>query len=300
MKLAQEKIDARGTTQIKAIFPIHPLGYCIDHDLLDSFCEKNNLIQLNDVCESLGSRRGKLHAGETGLASTFSFYFSHHITTMEGGGVATNDLGFADDLRAIRSHGWSRDRSDVISWKNNYASTLATQSISENQLKFQFITTGYNLRPMEIQAAIGIEQLRDLDDFVIKRRNIARYIKSLLDDTIFEVIDGGTLNKIELENAHSWMFICIRINKPITNEFRKKLDDLLEKHEIESRPVLTGNFLDQPVMHRMLGTPKPLEFPVAQSVSTNYFMVSSHHDLTRQQIEYLGESLRTISLQLLI
>jgi CDP-6-deoxy-D-xylo-4-hexulose-3-dehydrase len=300
MQLAQEKIDVGGTTQIKAIFPIHPLGYCIDHDLLDSFCEKNNLIQLNDVCESLGSRRGKLHAGETGLASTFSFYFSHHITTMEGGGVATNDLGFADDLRAIRSHGWSRDRSDVISWKNNYASTLATQSISENQLKFQFITTGYNLRPMEIQAAIGIEQLRDLDDFVIKRRNIARYIKSLLDDTIFEVIDGGTLNKIELENAHSWMFICIRINKPITNEFRKKLDDLLEKHEIESRPVLTGNFLDQPVMHRMLGTPKPLEFPVAQSVSTNYFMVSSHHDLTRQQIEYLGESLRTISLQLLI
>ena len=292
--LAQEKIDA-GKGQIKAIFPIHPLGYCIDHKLLEDFCEKNNLIQLNDVCESLGSWRGKLHAGVTGLASSFSFYFSHHITTMEGGGVATNDLAFADDLRAIRSHGWSRDRSDVLKWKGNYESALATNSITENQLKFQFITTGYNVRPMEIQAAIGLEQLKDLDDFVTKRRVIAKHIKDSLIGTIFEVIDGGTLNEAKFENHHSWMFICIRINKLLTYELRNRLDDLLEEKEIESRPVLTGNFLDQPVMHRMAGMPDPLEFPVAQLVSTNYFMVSSHHDLSGEQVAYLGKSLKFIA-----
>lgn len=294
LKSAQVKIDS-GASKIKAIFPIHPLGYCIDHKLLEDFCKKNNLIQLNDVCESLGSWRGELHAGVTGLASSFSFYFSHHITTMEGGGVATNDLSLADDLRAIRSHGWSRDRSDVLKWKSNYASPLATNSITENQLKFQFITTGYNLRPMEIQAAIGIEQLKDLDEFVTKRRVIAKHVKNSLVGTIFEVIDGGTLNDIKLENQHSWMFICIRINKLLTHELRKHLDDLLEQYEIESRPVLTGNFLDQPVMHRMAGMPDPSEFPIAQSVSANYFMVSSHHDLSDEQVKYLGKSLKLIA-----
>jgi CDP-6-deoxy-D-xylo-4-hexulose-3-dehydrase len=299
LQLAQQKIDTVGNTKpIKAIFPIHPLGYCIDHNLLDSFCKKNNLIQLNDVCESLGSRRGSLHAGTTGLASSFSFYFSHHITTMEGGGVATNDLDLVDDLRAMRSHGWSRDRSDVISWKNKYSSSLTTQGISENQLKFQFVTTGYNLRPMEIQAAIGIEQLKDLDSFVTKRRNIAKHIRNSLIDTAFEVIDGGALEITELEQSHSWMFICIRVNKLMNQEIRKNLDVLLEHFEIESRPALTGNFLDQPVMRQIYGESESTKFQVAQLVSSNYFMVSSHHDLSDEQIDYLGTSLRSISIKL--
>jgi len=294
---AQTKINEG--VPVKAIFPIHPLGYCIDHNLLDDFCKKNSLIQINDVCEAIGSRRGNLHAGVTGLASSFSFYFSHHITTMEGGGVATNDRNFADDIRAIRSHGWSRDRSDVLKWKKEYISNLATNSISENQLKFQFITTGYNLRPMEIQAAIGIEQIKDLDSFIVRRRSIAKSVKLALEDTIFDVIDGGTLSNLITESHHSWMFICIRVNQSLTPEIRKKLDSFLENYEIESRPVLTGNFLEQPVMIRMNGMPNPSEFPVAELITTNYFMVSSHHDLSDDQVEYLGKSLKEISLKLL-
>jgi CDP-6-deoxy-D-xylo-4-hexulose-3-dehydrase len=217
---------------------------------------------------------------------------------MEGGGVATNDLELADDLRAMRSHGWSRDRSDVLRWKKEYSSSLTTQEISENQLKFQFVSTGSNLRPMEIQAAIGIEQLKDLDDFVIRRRNIARHVKNSLIDTIFEVLDGGTLGNAELEPSHSWMFICIRVNKLMSYEIRKKLDALLERYEIESRPVLTGNFLDQPVMRQIYGESESIKFPIAQQVSSNYFMVSSHHELSTDQIHYLGASLRTISRKL--
>ena len=296
LDLAQELINK--STGIKAIFPIHPLGFAINHNHLNNFCVKNNIIQINDVCESLGSWRDNVHAGTFGLASSFSFYFSHHITTMEGGGIATNSSELADDIRAMRSHGWSRDRSDVISWKNKFQSELSTSLISQNQLKFQFITTGYNFRPLEIEAAIGIEQLKDLDSFIKRRRYIAKYIKDELEGTIFEVVDAGTLNHESTEENHSWMFICLRVNKKMTKEIKIKLDRLLEKYEIESRPVLTGNFLAQPVMRLLKGMPEPSLFPSAQFISTNYFMVSSHHDLTDLQIDYLATSLKKISVDI--
>jgi CDP-6-deoxy-D-xylo-4-hexulose-3-dehydrase len=280
---------------IRAIFSIHPLGYAIDPITLNKFCDQNNLIQINDVCESLGSWRDKVHAGTTGIASSFSFYFSHHITTMEGGGVATNQLNIADDVRAIRSHGWSRDRSDVEKWNKRNNANLLTQNISKNQLKFQFITTGYNIRPLEIQAAIGIEQLKDLDSFILRRRSIAKFVNSKLENSLFEVIHGGSLANIESEKFHSWMLIPIKINKKLSTNDRKKIDELLEKFEIESRPVLTGNFLNQPAMQKINNLPTPDNFPNAQLISSNYFMVGAHHDLTDEQINYLGDSLKLIA-----
>jgi CDP-6-deoxy-D-xylo-4-hexulose-3-dehydrase len=280
---------------IKAIFPIHPLGFSIDHFALTDFCKKNSLIQINDVCESLGSWRNGIHAGVSGIASSFSFYFSHHITTMEGGGVATDSLDFADDLRAIRSHGWSRDRSDVDVWSRDFEESLLTSGVSANQNKFQFITTGYNIRPMEIQAAIGIEQLKDLDKFVQKRREVAREVREILIGTCFDVVDGGTFNSHETEEQHSWMLLCIRVNKELNPTERAKIESQLETFGIESRPVLTGNFLNQRAMKRIPGMPHGSEFPIAEEISRKCFMVGSHHDLAKEQISYLGKSLRTIA-----
>jgi len=285
----------RENKNVKAIFPIHPLGYGINHKKLDNFCHKNNLLQINDVCESLGSWQGKVHSGTTGLASSFSFYFSHHITTMEGGGIATNSLKFADDLRSIRSHGWSRDRSDLEEWKNSYSANLLTQSISINQSKFQFITTGFNIRPMEIQAAIGLEQLKDLNSFVLKRRKIALSVKKALYGSVFEVIDGGTFKNSDQESIHSWMLIAIRINLEMTGDLRDLIDSKLEEFGIESRPVLTGNFLNQPALAKLSNYPPGSQFPAAELISTNYFMVGAHHDLTESQIDYLCAKLRIIA-----
>ena len=280
---------------VKAVFPIHPLGYAIDDVQLNQFCEENALVQINDVCESLGSWRNGKHAGVSGLASSFSFYFSHHITTMEGGGIATDNLDFADDLRAIRSHGWSRDRHDIALWSEEFDKDRLTNEIFSDQSKFQFVTTGFNIRPMEIQAAIGIEQLADLDTFVEKRRNTAQHIREKLQNTCFELVDGGTLDDPSLEKCHSWMLLCIRINKSITRSDRNKLEKLLDDFQIESRPVLTGNFLNQPALKRIKDIPLGSEFPVAQEISSNYFMVGAHHDLSEEQKLYLGESLRKIA-----
>jgi len=149
------------TSPVKAIFPIHPLGRALDSKLLLDFANRHSLTLVNDVCESLGSFDNREHAGTAGLAGSFSFYFSHHITTMEGGGVATDDDAFADDLRSIRSHGWSRDRKDVTDW---------THDVSGTDAKFLFVSTGYNIRPMEIQAAIGINQIKDIDTEKKKNR----------------------------------------------------------------------------------------------------------------------------------
>jgi CDP-6-deoxy-D-xylo-4-hexulose-3-dehydrase len=295
MNLELAEIATIENINVRAIFPIHPLGYGISHAKLDNFCQKHNLVQINDVCESLGSWQGNVHSGTTGLASSFSFYFSHHITTMEGGGVATNDLRFANDLRSIRSHGWSRDRSDLEEWKNSYSANLLTQSISINQSKFQFITTGFNIRPMEIQAAIGLEQLKDLNSFIIKRRRIASSLKKALYGSIFEVIDGDTLNNPDLESVHSWMLIAIKINLEMTGNLRDLIDSKLEEFGIESRPVLTGNFLNQPAVVKLSNYPPGIQFPTAELISTNYFMVGAHHDLTEFQIEYLCSKLRFIA-----
>jgi CDP-6-deoxy-D-xylo-4-hexulose-3-dehydrase len=165
-----------------------------------------------------------------------------------------------------------------------------------NQSKFQFITTGFNFRPMEIQAAIGLEQLKDLDTFVTKRRKIALSVKNALKGSVLEVIDGGTLdNNNGIELSHSWMLIAIKINLEMSQYLRDLIDSMLEEFEIESRPVLTGNFLNQPAIMKMSNFPPGNRFPVADLVSTNYFMVGAHHDLSEPQINYLCAKLRIIA-----
>jgi len=269
---------------VRAIFPIHPLGRALDSSALLKFADDNQLTYISDVCESLGSFENKKHAGASGLAGSFSFYFSHHITTMEGGGVATNSLEFADDLRSIRSHGWSRDRSDVAEW---------THDVSGTDAKFLFVTTGYNVRPMEIQAAIGINQIRDIDSFVKKRRNIALSVIEAIDGTDLTVV-GVNSKELSYENsANSWMLIPIRVTGENAKVRKKKILETLEARGVETRPVLTGNFLSQPAMNRIDGNHRPAsDFPVATEITDTCFLVGAHHDLSEKQIKHLCESLQ--------
>jgi CDP-6-deoxy-D-xylo-4-hexulose-3-dehydrase len=271
---------------IKAIFPIHPLGRSLDNSKLIEICTNLNVILLNDVCESLGSWQNKKHTGTLGLAGSFSFYFSHHITTMEGGGVSTNDELFANDLRSIRSHGWSRDRKDVANWNNKS---------TKNDSKFLFITSGFNVRPMEIQAAIGISQLKDLNKFVERRRQIAKYIRSLLKNSAYNLIGSEIIDDEILQESHSWMLLPIQSIAKNKIEGKQKLLLHFENNDIETRPVLTGNFLDQPAMKRIYkDSPDPRNFPVADEISNSTFLIGAHHDLTDAQIEYVGEKITEV------
>ena len=283
---AQDLIDLT-KIPVAGIFPIHPLGYSIPPSQLKLFTEKNNILLINDACESLGSWSEDLHAGTFGIAGSFSFYFSHHITTMEGGGIATNDDEYADDLRSMRSHGWSRDRSDALDWN--------TRALNNNE-KFLFISTGYNFRPMEIQAVVGSAQILQIDEFVNRRKQIAKRINAALLGTELKVIGSESLGVRELEKTNSWMLIPIYVSG-VNSTYKKKLIvEELEKNEIETRPVLTGNFLAQPAIQRITRYATDYKnFTAAQDVTENAFLVGAHHDLSEGQIVFLCETLKSIA-----
>jgi CDP-6-deoxy-D-xylo-4-hexulose-3-dehydrase len=283
---AQDLIDQSGIP-IHGIFPIHPLGYAIPPSRLEEFCEHNELILINDVCESLGSWSEGKHAGTSGIAGSFSFYFSHHITTMEGGGIATNEDDLADDLKSMRSHGWSRDRSDSATWNERK---------SANDAKFLFVSTGYNVRPMEIQAAIGSLQIDSIDEFVSRRRFIAESVCKALTGTGLSVIGSNSISNPSTEKNNSWMLIPIKVTGPNAGLRKTEILKKLEVLEIETRPVLTGNFLAQPALQRITkNAANPTSFQVATEITDSAFLVGAHHDLTKSQIDFLCESLKSVS-----
>jgi CDP-6-deoxy-D-xylo-4-hexulose-3-dehydrase len=279
---AQEAIDEIGAS-VRAIFPIHPLGYAIPPSSLDTFISMNNLVLINDVCESLGSWAEGKHAGASGQAASFSFYFSHHITTMEGGGVATNDFEFSEDLRAIRSHGWSRDRADSADWHKG------AKNIDS---KFLFVTSGFNIRPMEVQAAIGISQLEDLESFILKRKNIANSVYTKIKETSLNLIGFDLFIADSQARNHSWMLLPLRVTGGNAQHRKRQITTHLETLGIETRPILTGNFLAQPAMTNIFSTyQSPDQFPVANLLTETGFMVGAHHDLSDMQIDFLCNSL---------
>ena len=286
LEAAQQLIDS-SRIPLRGIFPIHPLGYAIPPSELEKFTSRNDLILINDVCESLGSWSEGKHAGTTGIASSYSFYFSHHITTMEGGGVATDDDALADDLRSMRSHGWSRDRSDASTWN---------EQVSNNDSKFLFVSTGYNVRPMEIQAAIGSLQITEIDTFVSKRREIARRVCQALSGTELSVIGQVTFLSDETSRTNSWMLIPIQVKGANVAARKKQILEKLASLEIETRPVLTGNFLSQPAIQRITRhSVDPKSFTVATEITESAFLVGAHHDLTEEQIIFLCSSLKDAS-----
>ena len=270
---------------IKALMIIHPLGLCLDGEELKKLCEDFGLILLEDNCESLGSAFNGEMAGTLGKAGSFSFYFSHHLTTMEGGGIATNDFETAQDLQSIRSHGWSRNRTDHKKWE------LENQEIDS---RFMFVSAGYNIRPMEIQAAIGLSQLKRLPKNIRRRQEIAGYIHNEIKDSKFELIGHEYLQPNEEINRHTWMLLSIRA---INSNFKelKSYMRLLEELEIDTRPPLTGNFTKQPALKKLLPTlSSGNNYPMADKISESTFLVACHHDLTDAQVEFLGQSLKLI------
>lgn len=278
---AQKIVDA--DPNIRALFPIHVLGYGLSGDLLANFAQSNNLILINDVCESLGSWPLNSHAGTAGLAGSFSFYFSHHLTTMEGGGICTNDDSFADDMKSIRSHGWSRDRSDAHDWNHN---------TSKNDARFLFISTGYNIRPMEIQAAIGLAQLDDLDDFVIKRRTNAQRIAATIEGSDIALVGSEVLSSVESQVRHSWMMLPLRIMGKKAQRRKGEIITKLAEAGIETRPVLTGNFLAQPAIKKIVNLKSDTgDFLTASEIADSSFLIGNHHDFTEEQVALICSTL---------
>lgn len=224
------KIRSAITSRTKAIFAVNLLGNPAHLDEIKNICKEKDLIMLEDNCESLGAELNEKKAGSFGLMGTHSFFFSHHISTMEGGMISTDDEIIFEILKSIRAHGWTRNLSN----KN----ILSKKNPDEFYEMFNFILPGYNLRPLEMSGAIGVEQLKKLDNFVKIRQINAQHFKEILLDKKWILT--------QKENGSSSWFGFSLINKSELSaiEFRTKVKSL----GFEIRPIVTGNFVRNEVI----------------------------------------------------
>ena len=272
------KIEEAITPKTKAILVVNLLGNPANWDSLKAIAELYNLILLEDNCESLGAEFGGKKAGTFGLGGTFSTFFSHHISTMEGGLIATDDLEFYQTMKSIRAHGWTRDlppENHVFNKTGDKWDDL-----------FRFVIPGYNLRPLEMEGAIGSCQLKKLPGFIAARRENAVYFK----DQIASFESFRTQKEI---GKSSWFGFSIILEGRMQGK-RKQLVAELEKAGIESRPIVTGNFTRNPVIKHLEHASIP-ELPGANLIHDHGLFVGNHHFNLKKEIDYLLEVLSNFS-----
>lgn len=260
------EIEKSISPKTKAIFGVNLLGNPADWGQIQNIARRNNLIVLEDNCESLGAKISGRATGTFGFGGTYSSFFSHHISTMEGGMLVTDDEQLFEACMSIRAHGWTRDLPQENSVFNKTGSPWDDL--------FRFVLPGYNLRPLEMEAAVGIVQLRKLPEFVKWRRENANlFVKEM-----------KTLENYQIQLEHgesSWFGFSIILKNKLAGR-RNELVRLLSDREIESRPIVSGNFTKNPVLKHLRHEPVG-ELPGADEIETNGFFIGNHHyDLTSE------------------
>ena len=228
-----EKLKQIITPNTKAIFLTHVLGINGLTDELIQLCKEKNILLIEDVCESHGVTFKGKKAGSIGFASNFSFYFAHHMSTIEGGMICTNDEKFYQIIRALRSHGMMREMTNE---------QMKQEIIDDNpdlNKDFIFIAPAHNFRSTEINAVIGLSQIKKLDSNNTHRISNFNYFMSKLDSTKY-------ITDIEMEGQCNYAFIVVL--KEENFETRNKVETILKEKGIEFRRGLSGgvNQLRQP------------------------------------------------------
>ena len=250
------------------------LGNPANLDRIKQICKKNNIILFEDNCESMGAKISNKFCGTFGDVSTHSTFFSHHISTIEGGVLMTNNKEIYEICKSLRSHGWTRDLPE----KN----LLVKKTKNDFYEAYRFILPGYNLRPTEISASIGIVQLKKLDKSIkIRRKNAKYFQKKFVNNSLFI---------LQKENDYSSWFSFTMILKPKYKSMKNKLFRLLNKSSIEFRIITGGSFLKHEVK-------KYFDYSIYKNVkNANYahdygFFVGNYpKDLTKE-IDYLHKIL---------
>lgn len=227
-----EALAAAVSDKTRAIMVVNLLGNPNDFDAINAIIGNRDIILLEDNCESLGATYNGRFTGSIGLMGTYSFFFSHHISTMEGGMIVTNDDHLHDLLLCLRAHGWTRNLQ-----KEN---TLCVKSDNPFEESFRFLLPGYNVRPLEMEGAIGREQLKKLPGFLAARRkNAEQFLKLFADDPHFMVQQGI--------GSPSWFgfSLVIRPGSPLK---RNEVAAALLDNGVECRQIVSGNFAAKDVM----------------------------------------------------
>ena len=259
--------------ETSAVMPVHLMGHPCDMKKICKIADNNNLHIIEDSCEAHGSTVDGKKVGTFGDIGTFSFFMSHHITTIEGGMLVTDDENIAEIAKSLRAFGWTRE----LKRKNEI-----NAKYSDIDPRFLFVNLGYNLRPTEIQGAFGRHQLKKLDSLIYHRRENAKF----WNDGLEKYSDYLLLPTRNLENhVYFGYAITIKENSPFS---RKEITDFLESQGIETRPVMAGNFTEQPVT-KLIPWSKYGELKNSQLVMRNSFFIGNHHLIKEQQREFIAD-----------
>lgn len=231
LNISIPEIKKNITKKTKAIFAVNILGIPCNFDEIKKICKIKKIFLFEDNCESLGALYKKKITGSFGLFSTLSSFYSHHICTIEGGFMLTDNFRLYCNALSLRSHGWLREQP-----KNSHLQSKFSDFLS----LFKFYLPGYNLRPTEINAVIGIEQIKKLKKFLKARRQNAKFFYNIFKKN----------NNIELlpfdKNSSFFGFVIILKNKLLNK--RKSVLGLLKELGIEARPVVSGDITNCPMI----------------------------------------------------
>jgi CDP-6-deoxy-D-xylo-4-hexulose-3-dehydrase len=264
------KIEQAITPNTCAIMPVNLLGNSCDYNRIVEICRKHNLMLIEDNCESMGAKYGGKYTGTIGIAGSFSFFFSHHIQTMEGGMVLTDSKDDADYMRSMRAHGWVRELPD-----NSVLYQKTGNAFDDN---FIFATPGYNLRPLEMSGAIGSVQMKKWPGIMQTRNTNAHHFISLF--------AGKSWCRIQHTlGESSWFTFGIVLDGELKGR-RAEVVKALDEAGIQNRPLASRNFLRQPVMrdidHIVSG-----DMTAADDIHDNGFFVGNGSKDIREEIDLL-------------
>jgi CDP-6-deoxy-D-xylo-4-hexulose-3-dehydrase len=271
LNLRPEGVREALSERTRAVMPVHLLGNPVDMEPLMELAAAHDLWVIEDTCESLGSQIAGRKVGSFGHFGTFSFYFSHHITTIEGGMLVTDDDHLADLARSLRAHGWSRDMSTRAELE------AANPAIDPY---FLFVNVGYNLRPTEMQAAFGLVQIERLDEFNQARRENARFLAGALG----RFAEQGLELVSEQEGGRStWFGFSVLLPDAAT---RVRLRDHLEGRGIATRPIVAGNLAVQPAFrdspHRIVGA-----LANATAIGERGLFIGNHPSMRQGHLDHI-------------
>ena len=265
------------TDKTRLIFAVNLLGNPNEFAAIQEIIKGKNITLLEDNCESLGGVYDGKPLGSIGLIGTYSTFFSHHMATMEGGVIGTDDEELYDILLSIRSHGWTRHLP-----KEN---KLCVKSDNNFEESWRFILPGYNVRPVEMMGAIGVEQLKKLPEFIRHRRQNAEYFKKLFSG------DDRFILQREI-GLSSWFGFSCLINKGVEID-RKHIIDVLTKANIETRPIVAGNFARKEVVkwfdYEICGDLKNADY-----IDSHGFFIGNHQFDIKDKLDYLKNVLKRL------
>ncbi len=263
--------------KIRAFFITNVLGFAGDLAEIKKICAKHDILFLEDNCESLGTELPEGKTGSFGLGASFSFFVAHHMSTIEGGMVCTDDDDFAEMLRIVRANGWDRNLEprQQDKWRAKY------NIESEFQSKYTFYDLGFNLRPTEITGFLGLYQMQFLDaNLETREENHRRLEKKMQKNPDFMVLDRSRIRKF---SPFAFAVVCK------TPELKNKYLAQFVEAKIEVRPMIAGNMQKQPFYKKYVED--IVDLPGADFLHHNAFYCGNYPELTEEDLETIENCL---------